>query len=176
MPHTDDYGNTPRAIGGISAAVRGFEAITFLDSDNWFEPNHIEHMVRLATTESAAVVAAQRKLWSLEGEMLGIDTFDSDGKIFCDTSCIFMTYPAFDLVIEWLMPKNLAIVGDRVFWDKVVNSGFKRVVSELPTVNYITDWSAHYKSLGLPVPSYAKTMIEEADGSLRMARGKDEGR
>ena len=173
MPNTNDFGNTPRAIGGISAAVRGFEAIAFLDSDNWYEPNHIEHMVHLATSASAAVVAARRKLWSPNGEVLGVDTFDSDGDRFCDTSCIFMTYQAFELIIDWLMPKSLSMVGDRVFWEKITRSGCKRVTSDLPTVNYVTDWAAHFKTLGLPVPSYAKRMIEEEDGSLTMLRGED---
>ena len=31
-----DYGDTPRAIGSISAIGQGFDAIAWLDADNWF--------------------------------------------------------------------------------------------------------------------------------------------
>jgi glycosyltransferase involved in cell wall biosynthesis len=175
LPHNDDYGNSPRAIGGISAAARNFEAVAYLDSDNWYEPNHIEHMVRLAASASAAVVAAQRMLRSLDGKAMGADTFDSDGDAFCDTSCIFLTHEALDLIMEWLMPKDLAMVGDRVFWERVLRSGFKRVASAIPTVNYVTDWATHYERFGLPVPPTAKRMTEETDGSLSMARNTTAG-
>ncbi|MBL0210474.1 MAG: glycosyltransferase family 2 protein [Holophagaceae bacterium] len=175
VPNHADFGNTPRAIGGISAAMRHFEGIAFLDGDNWFEPNHIEHMVGLAASASASVVAAQRMLRSPEGELLGVDTFDSDGEAFCDTNCIFLTHEALDLVLEWLMPDDLGVVGDRVFWERVRRSGHKRVASSLPTVNYVTDWAAHYERFGLPVPSKAKRMAEEPDGRLFLARPKEEG-
>ena len=38
-PHHDN-GNTPRAIGALSAINKGFEVIFFLDADNWFELDH----------------------------------------------------------------------------------------------------------------------------------------
>lgn len=175
LPRHEDFGNTPRAIGGISAAARHFEAVAFLDSDNWFEPNHIEHMVGLAASASAAVVAARRMLRSPEGAILGVDTFDSDGDEFCDTNCVFLTLTALDLVVEWLMPKDLAVVGDRVFWERVRRSGFKRVASDLPTVNYVTDWAAHYERFGLPVPPNAKKMTEDPGGRLFLARHEPDG-
>src|ERR1700722_9337974 len=37
-PH-GDFGNAARAIGSVSAVCRGFDAIAYLDSDNWFEPH-----------------------------------------------------------------------------------------------------------------------------------------
>src|SRR5271166_697694 len=42
-----DNGNTPRAIGSISAIGEGFDAIAYLDADNWHEPGFIEAMVKL---------------------------------------------------------------------------------------------------------------------------------
>ena len=175
VPHNDDFGNTPRVIGGLSAAARNFEAVAFLDSDNWFEPNHIEHMVGLAASTSAAVVAARRMLRSPEGGVIGVDTFDSDGDAFCDTNCVFLTLAAFDLIMEWLMPKDMAVVGDRVFWERVRRSGFKRVTSDLPTVNYVTDWASHYERFGWPVPANAKKMVEDRDGRLVLVRGEANG-
>src|SRR4051794_26673695 len=40
-----DNGNTPRAMGGVLADRQGFDAVAYLDADNWYEPNHIESMV-----------------------------------------------------------------------------------------------------------------------------------
>jgi hypothetical protein len=38
-------GNTPRAIGGILADAYGFDAVTYLDADNWYDPAHVEDFV-----------------------------------------------------------------------------------------------------------------------------------
>ncbi|MCU0940002.1 MAG: tetratricopeptide repeat protein, partial [Burkholderiaceae bacterium] len=36
-----DFGNTPRAIGAQLAVSEGFDAVCFLDADNWFAPDHV---------------------------------------------------------------------------------------------------------------------------------------
>jgi len=35
-----DYGNTPRGIGAQLAVSEGYDAIGFLDADNWIDPEH----------------------------------------------------------------------------------------------------------------------------------------
>jgi hypothetical protein len=35
-----DVGNTPRAIGGILADAYGFDAVAYLDADNWYDSAH----------------------------------------------------------------------------------------------------------------------------------------
>ncbi len=40
-PH-HDVGNTARGLGALSAMNRGYDAIAFLDADNWYYPDHIE--------------------------------------------------------------------------------------------------------------------------------------
>ena len=40
-----DMGNTPRAIGGILADAYGFDAVAYLDADNWYDPSHIEGLI-----------------------------------------------------------------------------------------------------------------------------------
>ena len=37
-----DYGCTPRGIGSISAIGQGFDAICYLDADNWVTDDHVE--------------------------------------------------------------------------------------------------------------------------------------
>src|SRR5688572_2575090 len=43
-PH-GDTGNAARAVGPICAIAGGFDAIAYLDADNWYEPHHIESLV-----------------------------------------------------------------------------------------------------------------------------------
>src|SRR3989344_8281647 len=40
-----DYGDTPRGVGSILAIGQGFDAIAYLDADNWYYPEHIASMV-----------------------------------------------------------------------------------------------------------------------------------
>src|ERR1700730_6908863 len=36
-----DAGSPPRAIGGILPDASGFEAVAWLNADNWYDPSHI---------------------------------------------------------------------------------------------------------------------------------------
>ncbi len=61
QPHLD-YGNTARAIGSIEAVARDFDAIAYLDADNWYEPDHLEQMVALHERTGAVVCTAALNL------------------------------------------------------------------------------------------------------------------
>src|SRR5258705_8390414 len=50
-----DYGDTPRMIGSQAAVSRGFDAIAYLDADNWYYPTHIASLIGLHTRTGAAV-------------------------------------------------------------------------------------------------------------------------
>src|SRR5262249_44896329 len=45
-PHADN-GNLARCVGALSAASRGFEAVAFLDADNWYRRDHVASLVEL---------------------------------------------------------------------------------------------------------------------------------
>ena len=62
-----DYGDTPRGIGSVLAISQGFDAIAYLDDDNWYYPEHIETMVHLHRQSNAAVITASRNLHRLDG-------------------------------------------------------------------------------------------------------------
>ena len=69
--HHADYGDTPRAVGSMSAIGQGFEAIAYLDADNWFAPEHIESLVRLHEETGADVCLSSRDLHRIDGSRLG---------------------------------------------------------------------------------------------------------
>ena len=84
-----DAGATPRAIGAISAFSRGFDAVAFLDADNTYTVDHLKTMVDLIGNND--VVTATRNICTVAGDLLYVDTIESNGEQFCDTNCMFFT-------------------------------------------------------------------------------------
>ena len=66
-----DYGDTPRAVGSVSAVSQGFDAIAWLDADNWYEPNHIESLIDLHRKQDAAVCTSSRMIYGRDSAPLG---------------------------------------------------------------------------------------------------------
>ncbi|MFP6688355.1 MAG: glycosyltransferase [Alphaproteobacteria bacterium] len=107
-----DYGNPPRAIGSVSAIGQGFDAIAWLDADNWYEPNHIESLVGLHRKQGAAICTSSRMIYGSNGAPLGLCP-NVDGKKFFDTNCYLLTRAAYELISVWYeMEPRLHPVGD----------------------------------------------------------------
>lgn len=88
LSHHNDYGDTPRGIGAASASAQGFDAICFLDADNWYEPHHLETMISTFKRYRVPVVTTSRALYTNDGQYLG-QCKESDGIHFVDTNCYF---------------------------------------------------------------------------------------
>jgi len=57
-PHNDS-GNAARAAGSVVAICEGFDALAYLDADNWYAGDHIQRLVDLVPLpEILAVLAA----------------------------------------------------------------------------------------------------------------------
>ncbi len=152
-----DNGNTPRAIGSFSAINQGFDAIAYLDGDNWFEPNHIEEMIALHHEQGAVICTSNRTMHRLDGSLLYHD-LENDGSNFVDTSNIVLLRPAFKLVALWgLMPKKLSPLCDRVFWQAAVSSGLPRAHRRLATVAFRSRYADHYTLCDEAPPAGAVT-------------------
>lgn len=153
----DDCGNTPRAIGALSAINQGFNPILFLDVDNSYSICHVENALALKkSSREVDIVASFRCLILPDGTSLGPD-YEDLSKKHIDTSCLAIFESAFFLIPLWAtMTKPLAIVGDRVFYRAALQAGLKIKWTGLPTVNYATNYAHHWKRAGLEVPSDAK--------------------
>lgn len=158
QPHANN-GNTPRAIGSICAISQGFDAIAYLDSDNWYQPNHLESLVALHQKTGAAICTSRRTLHHVDGMLLGLCLTD-DGETFVDTSCLFLTRDAFGLVSVWyLMEQNYASGCDRVFWENIKAWKLSRSHTSLPTVAFRTRYRSDYSFFGVEPPEDAKDNI-----------------
>jgi glycosyltransferase involved in cell wall biosynthesis len=159
-----DNGNTPRAIGSLSAMNQGYDAIAFLDADNWYYPNHIETMVNLQRESGAAVCTAARTIHRLDGSLMYVDHHDSDGDGHVDTSCMFFAKPAFRLLPVWaMMPRQLGPICDTIMWQAIGARGLKTAHSRNPTVAFRTQYQVHYQNIGEKPPTGAKSN-EESTG------------
>ncbi len=100
-PH-QDVGNAGRAIGSVTAICQGFDALAYLDADNWYEPTHLESLAVLHRATGAAVCSSTRNLYGPDGRLLGRCP-EVEGEQFVDTNCLFLTSAAFAAVSVWYM-------------------------------------------------------------------------
>lgn len=174
LPHSHaDAGATPRAIGALSAFSRGYDAVAFLDADNWYNTTHIEHMVRTITTSGADAVVATRTIYSLDGVKMYDDRVESNGDNMVDTNCMFLSNRLSHFMGFWITTPKHKMVSDRVFWQACEANGVKTVRCETPTVAYATKWAWHYQFAGVPIPDNAVWMEQDREGNFKTIKHKD---
>lgn len=145
-----DWGDTPRALGLLSAAAQGYDAVALLDDDNWFEPEHLATVVALARSSGAALCSARRNAHDASGAFLAAC---EDPPDWADTSCTFLTRAAFGLASEWsLMPAEFHVVGDRWIWRQAQRRSLSIARSPRHTVAYRSRYAQDYRLTGRPPP------------------------
>lgn len=166
-----DYGDTPRAIGSLSAAAQGFDAVAYLDADDWLLPQHVQTLVELHQRTGAAVCTAARLLYDLDGRLLG-PCVEDNGHGFAGTGSLLITRAGYALLGAWaLMPPEFHIVGDRWLWSRVRRHRIGTARADQPTTAYRTGWPHHYRRFGLEPPPGAKPWdtgrrVDEAAAAL----------
>lgn len=169
IPNHADYGDTPRGVGAACAAAEGFDAICFLDADNWYEPNHVAMMKMIIEKTGVQVATTARRIVTIDGRVLGTCT-ESNGVDFNDTNCYFLTRAAFPSCAAWLFKEHAqAIVGDRRFWKAVQAGGYSRAHLSVPTINYVSTFAFHYQMFGETPPGDSKVIVRSSgDSAFRM--------
>ncbi len=158
-----DFGNTPRSIGGILAASEGFDAIGFIDADNWLEPAHVSTCLRTAAEAGDEIdyVVARRRLVRNDGSVMNIQTRDDADGTHVDTNCFFMLPGSYHTLGQWgVMPKPLSLIGDRIFVGSLRAQGLRTVRCPDVTVNYLCTWAYLFEAIGETPPDYAKGKID----------------
>jgi len=152
-----DFGNTPRGLGAMLAIAEHYEAIGFLDADNWYDDNHVEACIAAAALASGAdAVIARRRFVRHDGSVMAI----SDEPDHVDTSCFWLHSGALHVAHHWLMPAQLAPICDRVYYAMIKARQLKLGHVPQATVNYTCHYEALYRALGESPPAGAKANID----------------
>ncbi|MBC1262505.1 glycosyltransferase [Synechococcus sp. BSF8S] len=151
-----DNGNTPRSLGGLAAMNEGFDAIAFLDADNWFAPEHLERAIATQQQGDWEVVFSGRHIVFPDGRRLTCLPEEERTRRHVDTSCIVLFAPAFSTLALWAqMPRLFAPQCDRVAFAQLMAS-HRCGWSEAATVFFESWYAGHFLAAGLLPPSNAK--------------------
>ena len=154
-----DFGDTPRAVGAMCALNEGADILCFLDADNMFEPDHVASAVAVYQKASAAgqpldAVFAFRHVFLPGHEHLRLKDSEELRHAHVDTSCFTLARSAAFLWPAWgLIPKGLGSVCDRVMLALMRQHGLRVAWTGRHTVLYESNWSAHYRLAGVPLPA-----------------------
>ena len=159
LDHThDDWGDTPRGLGATMAVAEGYSGIGFLDADNWLEPDHVQYCIELAQQSGpygCDYIAALRHFRRPDESIL--DVADDPVAFHIDTNCFFFFRSGFHLLPVWAMlPREVSVACDRVFYHSVKTNGLRRTVAARKTVNYNCKWAMTYRLAGEIPPRGAK--------------------
>ena len=152
-----DCGDAARAVGTTMAISEGCEVVTYLDADNWIDPDHVASLVALASAAAAPACVASRSLHRLDGSLLDPRGEPADGRDHVDTSCLFLAGPALRVALVWgFIPAHLHPVDDRIVWAALRALGVRIARRTTPSVRYRTAYRVHYEERGEPAPPGAK--------------------
>ncbi len=165
VPH-EDAGDWARTSGALHAAALGYDAVGFLDGDNWLERDHVEKLMALDRSFddlNAWIATSARFICHEDGRVLGTDS-ECDGAGHVDTSCFLFRQRAFGLLPHWaLIPRAVAPICDRIFWTyakAVIKDGIlTHAHSAAPTVNFRSRYACHYRDAGMEPPPGSKVDI-----------------
>jgi len=175
-----DTGNTPRAIGSISAMNQGYQLLLMLDADNWYCPDHASEAIRIKRDYPQTDIAALRRYMVLpDGTPLPDSTEDIENT-HVDTSCFAFFESAFGILPLWaLMPTFLGAIGDRIMLAGIRQKDLRITWSEKKTCYYTSNYRGSYLAVGRKPPQQTndadmKTMarmIEEQNQQITERTG-----
>lgn len=168
----NDAGATPRAIGALSAFSQEYDAVSFLDVDNTYLPNHIK-ISSNHFSHDIDVVTSTRNICDINGNVMYVDNVESNGTDFCDTNCLFIGKSTLNLLSYWITNKKQRLISDKLFWNAIVSSNLKKCHSDIPTVNYFSKWAWHYEYANRPIPDDAVWMATDANENMFQIKQKN---
>jgi hypothetical protein len=151
----DDYGNTPRSIGAMSALNLGYDVVAFLNADDWYHPSHVQSALKAREEHNYDVVFTSRHIVFPDGSVLPFeDDEDRTGK-HVDSSCFVIFKSAAFLLPFWaMMPRSGAAIGDRILLafvkgKKDIRFGW----TGQQTVYFETNYPHHFRLAHKPLPT-----------------------
>ena len=155
-----DNGNTPRYVGAMVALALGYDAVAYLDADNWYESNHIESLVRAQHLTRANAVCSLRNIYLPDGYKLSDCDEEDLNKSHVDTSCYLFTR---DVEYLWhlfgQMPKDWGPVCDRVIFSAMQGNNIEWTSQR--TLNFKSNYKRHFYRAGKPIPEKTHDISDE---------------
>lgn len=152
----NDNGNTPRGIGSLCAMNEGYDAIFYLDADNWYQEDHVTSALYTHQATAADVVFSYRHVVFPDGEIMEADDPEDTSHSHVDTSCMVIFRSAYRALSKWCqMPQELGPRCDRVMFSQLV-SEFNCVWSEYKSVYFETWYRNHFRMAGKEMPENAR--------------------
>jgi len=144
-----DFGDTPRAIGSIYAFGQGYDAVCWLDADNWLRHDHVEKCVDAHNATGKPVICSGRVVVDYEERHEPEPCVEQvPGSGFYDTNTFFVHRDARGLVAAWFgMEPDQHVVGDRVLSALATQHNLVHCHYE-PTVFYRSRLAFHYAQYG----------------------------
>ena len=142
-----DYGDTPRRLAGEVAMEEKFDAVLYLDADNWLRPRHAESLLALSLQRGAPICHSARTLHRPDQSVMPL-LQQGDNHEHVDTSCIFVASSAFDLLSVWgCWPTELSPIDDRMFWHAIKARGLLCAFTGALTTCYEATHLGFYQAL-----------------------------
>jgi hypothetical protein len=161
QPHAD-YGDVARGVGALLAVAEKYDAITFLDADNWYDDDHVECCLTAAqSTPGSAFVAAQRKFVRADGSVMApVRPAEVPHAEHIDTNCYFFLPKSYHFLHYWCtIPQELSPSGDHLFYLLLKLNSVNLGVVPKPTVNYFCNFEHIYREIGEQPPPGAKPIL-----------------
>ena len=158
-----DYGNAARGAAALLAVAEQYDAIAFLDADNWYAPDHLEAcLAALRAAPNAPYVVATRDYVRPDGSVLPLPmTEDLPHGDHVDTNCYLLLPPTFPLLHHWCAtPREFAAVGDRLFRQLLKSRLGPPALVTAHTVKYLCLFESLYRALGEAPPPDAKPGVD----------------
>ena len=129
----DDYGDYIRRLGTRLAIKQNSTAVTYLDADNYWSPDHWVTVNRTRANSQKKIIISGRRLIHENGK----ETEDFT-KDFFDTNTITLFGEAKKIGLLWgRYPREMSLVGDRII-SKYIQKHFSNEIAytDEATVNY----------------------------------------
>jgi glycosyltransferase involved in cell wall biosynthesis len=159
-----DYGNFARGVGALDAGIERYDAVAFLDADNWFDADHMEQCWQTAAAApgGADLVFARRRFRRPDESVIpGLVKEEYPFRYHVDTNCYFFLPGAYHMLHRWTsMPPEMSIIGDYLFLHMCLNEKLRYVPVAKTTVNYQCMFENVYEMLGEAPPPGCKPPVD----------------
>ena len=155
-----NFGDTPRRIAGDAAIEGGFDAVAYLDADNWLRPRHVESLFACHLARGTPICHSARTLHRVDGTLMPL-VQRGDNSLHVDTSCLLVTAGAFDLLALWgTWPAELSRIDDRMFWHAALARGHAHSFTGAMTTCYEAAHPIFYRAVAEAPPSSVRPDVD----------------